>query len=58
MLERWIPYLKGTTVMPDGSRPQAPYQRISKAEFDLAEYASSVASSVDEECANGACPVR
>jgi ribonucleotide reductase alpha subunit len=52
-----LPRLKGTTVFPDKTRPQSPYERISQAEYELAEYAL-VGDGTDEECANGACPVR
>lgn len=29
-LKRWLPMLKGTTVMVDGTRKQAPYERITR----------------------------
>lgn len=57
VIRKRLPYLKGTTIMVDGARPQAPYTRISKADFDLQE-ATLVADGTNEECANGACPVR
>lgn len=56
MLARHLPHLKGTTVMIDESRPQAPYTRITKEEYD-----SAIAKSVDsgsEDCSTGACPVK
>lgn len=56
-LKRALPNLKGTTLMVDGSRPQAPYERISEATYNLAGL-GMVADSTDDECANGACPVR
>ncbi|MGW0705057.1 ribonucleoside-triphosphate reductase, adenosylcobalamin-dependent [Streptomyces sp. NPDC002643] len=57
VIERWLPHLKGTTVMVDGTRPQAPYERITREEFD--EYESyRVEDSTDEDCASGACPIR
>ncbi|AJD82469.1 ribonucleotide reductase [Mycobacterium phage Sheen] len=49
--------LKGATIFPEASRPQAPYERITKKEYEAAT-AQAVADSVDEECASGACPVR
>ncbi len=60
-LKKYLETLKGTTLMPDGTRPQAPYERISEEEY--LEWAKQgimveVGNSVDEECANGACPVR
>lgn len=58
--ETLLPFLsrlKGTTIFPEVSRPQSPYERISKEEYD-AYVAKTVADSVDEDCASGACPVR
>lgn len=53
----FLPVLKGTTMMVDESRLQAPYERISKEEY--LEYGiESVNDSYDEACASGACPVR
>lgn len=49
--------LKGTTMFPVQSFPQAPYEQISKAEYETA-VAKQVADGVDETCANGACPIR
>lgn len=54
----WLPQLKGTTLMVDGTRAQAPYERLTLAEFLTLQGPTTVADSVDEECANGACPVR
>lgn len=49
-------HLKGTTVMPDLSRPQSPYTRITEAEYNAATEVS-VGQSYDE-CPTGACPVK
>ncbi|CAL9382730.1 DUF7848 domain-containing protein [Streptomyces sp. enrichment culture] len=41
---------------PDGTREQAPYERLTAEQF--AEYeVTSVEDSTDEECSTGACPV-
>jgi adenosylcobalamin-dependent ribonucleoside-triphosphate reductase len=57
IIKAWLPDLKGTTLMPDGTRAQAPYERITEEEFNT--YAvTSVEDSTDEDCATGACPVR
>lgn len=56
-LAEYLPRLKGTTVMVDASRPQAPYTRITREEYESAT-ATAVEDSTSEECANGACPVR
>lgn len=53
----FLPQLKGTTLMVDGTRTQAPYERITKEAYEAAT-ASEVADGTDEECASGACPVR
>lgn len=50
--------LKGATIFPEMSMPQSPYERITREEFESMTGPVSVADSVDEDCANGACPVR
>ena len=58
-LMNWLPELKGTTVMVDGSREQAPFERIDKKTYELLEAGGTVeVSQAMEECATGACPVR
>lgn len=52
-----LPLLKGTTLMVDGTRPQAPYERITREQFEDGGNGSTDAS-YDENCANGACPVK
>jgi adenosylcobalamin-dependent ribonucleoside-triphosphate reductase len=52
-----LPKLKGTTLMVNGSRPQAPYEKITKVEYDLAQF-TLTSDGVDEDCATGACPVK
>lgn len=57
ILSEFLPVLKGTTIMVDASRPQAPYTRITKEEFEAAT-TKSTADGINENCASGACPVR
>lgn len=57
-LQRFLPRLKGTTLMPDGTRPQAPYERLSAEEFAALQVEVVVDDSYDEECASGACPIK
>lgn len=57
VLESYLPVLKGTTVMVDASRPQSPYTRITREEYEAA-IATAIADDTDLECATGACPVR
>lgn len=49
--------LKGATLFPEMSRPQSPYERLSKEEFEAFE-ATQIADGVSEECAGSACPVK
>lgn len=49
--------IKGSTIFPEASFPQAPYERITKQQYETAA-AKAVADGVDEECANGACPIK
>lgn len=59
LLKEFMPKLKGTTIMVDGSRPLAPYERITEEEYAAAiESCEAIALAVDQGCANGACPVR
>jgi hypothetical protein len=57
VIQSWLPHLKGTTIMVDGTREQAPYERITEAEFEQYEQ-TRIEDSTDEDCASGACPVR
>ncbi|MFF4927438.1 ribonucleoside-triphosphate reductase, adenosylcobalamin-dependent [Streptomyces griseofuscus] len=56
-LLKYMPEIKGTTVLPEGSYAQAPYERITKEEFDQAA-AKESGDAVDLECAQGACPIK
>lgn len=58
ILTPFLPELKGTTIMVDGSRPQAPYERISKMHYNYLSGPKSVEDSTDPDCATGSCPVR
>ena len=51
--------VKGFTIFPEASFPQAPYERITEKEFNKYQHHQlTVADSVDEDCASGACPIR
>ncbi|QDH92999.1 ribonucleotide reductase [Mycobacterium phage Stephig9] len=56
-LKKFSGLIKGSTIFPEKSFPQAPYERITKAEYEAAT-TKAVSDGVDEECANGACPIR
>jgi ribonucleoside-diphosphate reductase alpha chain len=57
VLAGYLPSLKGTTLMVDSSRPQAPYTRITQEEYEAAD-AAVQADSTNLECSTGACPVK
>lgn len=57
VLIKYLPKLKGTTIMVDSSRPQSPYERITREEYEAAKV-KSVSDAIDLECATGACPIR
>ena len=51
-----LPHLKGTTVFPDLSRPQSPYERITEETY-RASSGADLGQAMDP-CSTGACPVR
>jgi ribonucleoside-triphosphate reductase len=59
VIKCWLPHVKGLTVFPAESRPQSPYEVITKFEYEqIAQGNSWAGTSNDGECATGACPVR
>ncbi|MGW1278493.1 ribonucleoside-triphosphate reductase, adenosylcobalamin-dependent [Streptomyces tsukubensis] len=56
-LLKYLPDIKGTTVLPEGSYAQAPYERITKDEFTTSAARES-GDAVDVDCAQGACPIK
>ncbi|MEV5883122.1 ribonucleoside-triphosphate reductase, adenosylcobalamin-dependent [Streptomyces sp. NPDC052020] len=60
VLLEFMPKLKGSTIFPELSRAQAPYERITRDEY-LAEAArlgiETEDTGFDEICASGACPI-
>ena len=56
VLQHFLPQLKGVTVFPQMSRPQSPYEQISKIAYEIAAGAE-VGQAIDD-CVTGACPVR
>lgn len=55
LLRKYLPVLKGTTIMPEQSIPQSPYEKISREDYESYD-AKGVGHAV-VEC-KGACPVR
>lgn len=49
--------LKGATVFPEASMELAPYERLTKDEYERFGL-GEVADGVDESCSTGACPIR
>lgn len=58
VIAQWLPYVKGLTVFPSESRPQSPYEVISRVEYEAAAGGSDYTGTAEIECANGACPTR
>lgn len=58
VIERWLPHCKGLTVFPNESRPQSPFIVISKGEYEAVARGESFGGAIEQECANGSCPVR
>lgn len=62
-LIHYLPYLKGTTLMVDGSRPQSPYEALTKEQYEdirarSEEFLMTVGDGIDESCMLGACPIK
>jgi ribonucleoside-triphosphate reductase len=53
----YLDQLKGTTIMVDGSREQAPLERIDRQTYEALSI-GDVSQGMDEECSTGACPIR
>ncbi|MGW5773081.1 ribonucleoside-triphosphate reductase, adenosylcobalamin-dependent [Streptomyces longwoodensis] len=56
----YMPKLKGSTIFPELSRAQAPYERITREQYEAAAEALGIETEdtgFDEICASGACPI-
>ncbi|QFG04530.1 ribonucleotide reductase [Mycobacterium phage Jeeves] len=56
-LKKFAGLIKGSTIFPEASYEQAPYERITKQQYESAA-AKAVEDGVDEMCASGACPIK
>jgi ribonucleoside-triphosphate reductase len=56
-LRQFAGQLKGATIFPEASMPQAPYERLERWEYQNA-VAKQISDGIDEDCASGSCPVR
>ncbi|AWN05251.1 ribonucleotide reductase [Streptomyces phage Ibantik] len=60
LLAEYLPELKGTTVFPEMSLPQSPYERVTFEEYKARAEEVGIEvtdTGFDEVCASGACPV-
>ncbi|WSD30084.1 ribonucleoside-triphosphate reductase, adenosylcobalamin-dependent [Streptomyces sp. NBC_01751] len=60
VLLKYMPVLKGSTIFPEMSRDQAPYERISREQYIEMATALGIETEdtgFDEICASGACPI-
>jgi ribonucleoside-triphosphate reductase len=56
----FMPKLKGSTIFPELSRTQAPYERITRDQYIVEQLAIGIVTEdtgFDEICASGACPI-
>jgi ribonucleoside-triphosphate reductase len=51
-----LPFIKGTTLFPEKSRKNSPFQSITKEEFDAYQGQKEIMQ-VEDEC-KGACPIK
>ena len=56
LLLEYLPRLKGITMMPEDGRPQSPYERISREDYEAS--AHRLVGQAMDDCATGACPIR
>jgi ribonucleoside-triphosphate reductase len=60
ILLEYMPQLKGSTIFPELSRAQAPYERITREQYEAEAAALGIETEdtgFDEICASGACPI-
>lgn len=57
-LVRYLPKLKGTTIMVDNSRPQSPFERITEEQFRLLSKNGFESAQNEEDACQGSCPIR
>lgn len=51
-----LPHLKGTTLMPEASREQMPFERIEKLQYEEKEFeGKATVTDAQRECLNGVC---
>ncbi len=58
VIKTWLPHVKGITCFPAESRPQSPYEIISKVEYDQVTNGHNFGGALEFSCAGGACPVK
>lgn len=58
VIAKWLPHVKGLTVFPNESRPQSPYEVITKTHYEHAARGEVYVGAIEQECVNGSCPIR
>ncbi|ASR86153.1 ribonucleotide reductase [Mycobacterium phage BobSwaget] len=57
VLKDFAGLIKGSTIFPEASFEQAPYERITKQQYESAAV-KAVEDGVDENCTSGSCPIK
>ncbi|SFI79852.1 ribonucleoside-triphosphate reductase, adenosylcobalamin-dependent [Streptosporangium canum] len=60
-LKKYVGTLKGSTIFPERGYELAPYERITQQDYEdwvASTGLTNVEDGTDEDCANGACPIR
>lgn len=60
VLRHYLPDLKGVTLFPEKGMPQSPYERLTYEKFlELSDQGKNFeVGQAEQECLNGACPIR
>ncbi len=59
VLTMHLPHLKGTTLMPEATREQMPFERITREEYEeMAARGLAMVRDADRECKDGSCPIK
>jgi ribonucleotide reductase alpha subunit len=58
VLQKYLPFLKGTTIFPEKSRPQSPYERIDKQTYQMVDFSKQQQANGELECSIAGCPIK
>lgn len=56
-ISKWLPSVKGLTVFPEASHAQAPFQAMSKADYELSSFVEE-GGYVERDCGPLGCPIK